>query len=122
MYNNGNCTTRAKIAQSRSVAAAKTSARVMEVGVQELATKIDSSINTNLPWGEIQKKLDANLRDPAYMGSKKVEYSELSAYLTHVRRAWRNETMHPKVTYIEEDARDVLAQVRLFMNHLAVTL
>jgi hypothetical protein len=36
-----------------------------------------------------------------------------------VKLAWRNEVMHPKVTYTSEEARRVLDAVKAFIEDLA---
>jgi hypothetical protein len=47
---------------------------------------------------------------------------EIAKYLRHVKNAWRNPTMHPKRTYTEEEARDILNCVRSFMRELVKVL
>ena len=36
--------------------------------------------------------------------------------LDHVRIVWRNDVMHPKATYDESEAREVLNAVEAFLN------
>jgi hypothetical protein len=51
-------------------------------------------------------------------GKKKDEWSHCHANLYHVKQAWRNPTMHPRETYTQEQAREVFATVRTFMEQL----
>ncbi len=49
---------------------------------------------------------------------KKSNFNAAYAHLDSVRIAWRNDVMHPKESYSEEEAR-VLGHVKSFMRHLA---
>jgi hypothetical protein len=50
------------------------------------------------------------------------KYSESYKALDSARVAWRNRTMHPKVTYTEEEARNAYAATKWFMGELAGVL
>jgi hypothetical protein len=50
------------------------------------------------------------------------EYATITSHLYSVKVAWRNAVMHPKASYTEDEAEEVLRQVIIFVNHLAVTL
>jgi uncharacterized protein YwgA len=69
-------------------------------------------------WGillsEINKKIESMPK-----GAEKNNWSQVHANLYHVKQAWRNETMHPKATYTEEEAREVFDAMKAFSRHLA---
>jgi hypothetical protein len=50
---------------------------------------------------------------------KKTLWSECRVNLYHVKMAWRDDSMHGKVTYDERQARDVFDRVSAFMQQLA---
>lgn len=50
------------------------------------------------------------------------KYAQASVYLENVKNAWRNDVMHPKETYTEEEAERVLRTVKDFMVYLATEL
>ena len=55
-------------------------------------------------------------------GDARDNWSQVHANLYHVKQAWRNDTMHPKATYTEEEAREVFDAMKAFMRHLATML
>ena len=44
-----------------------------------------------------------------YQDQTTKKYAAISSNLYHVKLAWRNEVMHPKQTYTEEEALEVFA-------------
>jgi hypothetical protein len=101
--------------------------RVMEYGVTWIAKKLNATINTDRPWGNILKEIDAAVKampgskasDPAPAKARCEKFSEMASYLHHVKVAWRNTTMHPKRTYTEEEAERIFQNVKAFMQGLA---
>jgi hypothetical protein len=99
--------------------------RVMEVGVQELATalKIQLSKDQVWFWGKISAEIDEKIKTKKAKTPRSQElkrpFEEAAAYLHHVKDVWRNQVMHPKSTYTEEEAGRVLSNVKQFMQHLA---
>jgi hypothetical protein len=62
---------------------------------------------------------------PVTTSRKKVRrnrYAEASAHLRIVKDAWRNDVMHPKESYTEEEAERVFRNVKDFMVHMATKL
>lgn len=96
--------------------------RAMEVVVQRLSTKLGIP-NPDREWGKLLsdmgKAIDAMPITPEAAKRKRNKWSEAHTHLYHVKQAWRNETMHPKKTYTQEQAREVFSASRVFMNHLA---
>jgi hypothetical protein len=94
--------------------------RIMEVGVQEFGNKIGVVLAKELNWQKILNEINKPIKA---MGEKKDPlakvYAEVAAHLYNVKLAWRNEVMHPKETYMEEEAEDIFRNVKTFMSDLA---
>jgi hypothetical protein len=50
--------------------------------------------------------------------AKTKKLAEIASHLYNVKVAWRNEVMHPKQTYTEEEAEMLLKQVAAFLQGL----
>lgn len=94
--------------------------RVMEYGVQRLGKKLKVEIDVeNENWQNILNSITKEIK---LMDAKKQRtklYAEIANHLYNVKVAWRNTVMHPKATYTEEEAENLLAQVGAFMRSLA---
>jgi hypothetical protein len=92
--------------------------RVIEMGVQEFGLALGYTVATERVWGTITNAIKEKVAAlPA--GPEKTNYEGLIPYLDTVRRVWRNNVMHPKDEYTEEQAREILLASRIFMEHLA---
>jgi hypothetical protein len=113
-------------ALSRYTAAVFHFMRVMELGVQQLGNHFSVARAADKLWGditnEIGQKVKALPRSTPTETAIQASFAEAALHLDHVRLAWRNPTMHPKQTYTEDEAQDVLGKVRIFMNHLATII
>lgn len=117
---------------SKSLAVARYTAsvfhlmRVMEFGVRRFASRCKATINTDRPWGAILNDVNGVIgkmpTKTKVQKNKHERYSRLYVHLDHVRLAWRNNTMHPKETYTEEEAIDVYGNVRAFMKNLSTII
>jgi hypothetical protein len=98
--------------------------RVVEVGLEALATTVGVSKMND--WGsylrEIDKKLEAKVKSSGARSLDEQFYAEAAESIDNMRRAWRNPTMHPEKTYSPERAEEILQSVRSFMRHLATKL
>lgn len=94
--------------------------RVMESGVQILGDKLNVPLTTEKDWDTILKNIrtEINIKYPK-SHSENIKWKNLLAKLETVKDAWRNPTMHPKATYDESEARDIILSVKIFMNKLA---
>jgi len=101
--------------------------RVMEVGVQSLGTRLGVELAEEKEWGRILNKINDRIYKVLYPSNKQLSaeeknerdtYAETVAYLTNVKNAWRNRTMHPKATYTREEAKKVFGFVEDFMQNL----
>lgn len=99
--------------------------RVTEAAVQFLGRKLNINLVDERNWHNILDEVDKAIkRLPVTNARQKAirnKYSEASAHLRMVKDAWRNDVMHPKETYTDEEAERVFRNVKDFMVHLALT-
>jgi hypothetical protein len=100
--------------------------RVMEVGLQGFATQVGVQRTQDTNWQPIiDQATKAVLSLPATTPKekqRKAKYHAVLAHLSNVKTAWRNEVMHPKATYTEEQAEEIFNNVRGFMRELAALM
>jgi len=101
--------------------------RVMEIGVQKLGKKLKVKIDPRREtWHQIllhaNKSIDSLPAKSASQKARKAKMATCSAHLNNVRIAWRNEVMHPKATYTEEEAKDIFGHVKTFMRDLSALI
>lgn len=121
MFEAGNC-----FALGRWTACVFHLMRLLEVGVQRFGellgvTLIDSRGKEKV-WQNILDEANKAIRALDQNAEKTKGYAAISANLYSVKLAWRNEVMHPKDTYTEEQARGVFDAARTFMAELASVL
>jgi hypothetical protein len=93
--------------------------RVMEHGVQRLGGKLGIAGVEKLVWQVILDQVNKAISQLPQKESKTQHLAEIASHLYNEKIAWRNEVMHPKSTYTEEEAEILLAQVATFMQTLA---
>jgi len=91
----------------------------MEHGLQKFGKKLGIQNVEQIVWQNILDQVGAAIKAMPIRSPKTRKYAEIAGHLYHVKLAWRNEVMHPKVTYTEEEAENLLGQVALFMQSLA---
>lgn len=94
--------------------------RIMESSLQRLGKKLKISLNVNTNnWQNILDQVNAAIKalPPKEKITKKL--AAIAANLYNVKLAWRNEVMHPKSTYTEEEAEALFMQVGLYLTSLA---
>jgi HEPN domain-containing protein len=91
--------------------------RAMEAAVKRLASKLNV-VKIDIEWGKLLGAINDQVK-LLPKGDEKDMWSENVSLLYHVKQAWRNDTMHPKNTYTEEQANEIFAAVRSFMKNLA---
>jgi HEPN domain-containing protein len=94
--------------------------RAMEAAVQAISGRLGIS-NVEREWGKLLSDIATKI-EPMPKGDERNDWSQVHANLYHVKQAWRNDTMHPKATYTEEEAREVFDAVKAFMRNLAELL
>jgi hypothetical protein len=92
----------------------------MEVGVQAFGNKLGVLLVTDKNWQNILDEINKGIKALPSKGVDTVDLSQAAANLYAVKLAWRNEVMHPSDKYTLEEARDLVGQVKLFMEQLAM--
>jgi hypothetical protein len=101
--------------------------RVMEAGMRHLVKLLGltATISVEQSWGVLLKPVEAQivalpggLSATEKQRARRAAFSETATFLRHVKDAWRNDTMHPKRTYTEEEAKNIFAAVKAFMRAL----
>jgi len=94
--------------------------RIMELTVQTLSKKLGTE-NLDRVWGHLLSDIGKAIEKmPA--GPDRNRWSEAHSLLYHVKQAWRNDVMHPKQTYTEEEAKEVYSATRSFAKNLALLI
>lgn len=93
--------------------------RIMEAAVQRFGKKLGVANVQNLVWQNILDRVNAAIKALPPKSSRTKKFAAVASHLYNVKLAWRNEVMHPKATYTEAEAENLLAQVKVFMNELA---
>ena len=94
--------------------------RVMESSLQRLGKKLKTSSpveTTN--WQEILDQVNKSIKAMNHKLPKTKKLAEIASHLYNVKLAWRNEVMHPKSTYTEEEAAAIITQVGVYLRGLA---
>jgi len=102
--------------------------RVLEIGLSTLAREFDvPADHTN--WETIIAQtekaisnLDKNPKRAKNWRDDREFYSQCASHFRVMKDAWRNYTMHARGKYTEEEANDLLGNVRGFMQKLATRL
>ncbi len=96
--------------------------RVLEVGLQALATKLGFGLNVDRNWQEILNDVNGAIkRLPRTTPAEKEFHGKCSAaavLLQQVKDAWRNAVMHPRASYREQQAIDILSCAKALMQKL----
>lgn len=114
MVEAGNC-----YAMGRGTACVFHLMRIMETGVQEFGKKLGVPFTDQKNWQNILDESNKALKALPSKDPATIALGQASAHLFNVKLAWRNEVMHPNDKYTLEEAKDLIAQVRLFMVQLA---
>jgi hypothetical protein len=114
MVEAGNC-----YAMGRGTACVFHLMRIMEVGVQQLGTKLGVTFTDQKNWQPILDETNKAIKTLPPKDPATVELCQVAANLYSVKVAWRNEVMHPNDMYTLEEAENLIRQVKLFMGQLA---
>lgn len=116
------------LATERNTACVLHLMRVLEIGLQVLATKFLVSFD-HKNWeniiAEIEKAIGQISKAPSKPANWKQEeekYSDIAKEFRYLKNAWRNHAMHVRQRYGFEDALSVFAHVKEFMVHVAATI
>jgi len=81
--------------------------------------------NWNSFLNDIEKAFrdrDPSATKPADWATEQDYYTDMTTYLFSVKNAWRNYTAHLKTRYTDEEAREILGNVKSFMKRAAKRL
>ena len=92
--------------------------RVIEFCVQQLGTKLAISFTNEKNWQNILEETNKAIKGLDQKDPNTKQLAAVSSNLYNVKLAWRNEVMHPKATYTEEEAADILVVVKSFLREL----
>jgi hypothetical protein len=109
----GNC-----YAAGRGTACAFHLMRVMEIALQEFGTALGITLTNEKEWQNILDQVNKAIKPLPGKDARTIALSQAAAHLYHVKIAWRNPTMHPKITYTLEEAADLIFTVKAFMCEL----
>lgn len=97
--------------------------RIFERGIHHIAQYLNITLNENQGWLENLKKICNEIEklplNSADDKEKEKYFQQAKSHLHGIRRGWRNDTMHPKQTYTEEEAKELYEHTKAFMRHLA---
>ncbi|MEZ5999202.1 hypothetical protein [Hyphomonas sp.] len=94
--------------------------RVMESAVAQLAKSLGIE-NVEKEWGKILADIDVKIKDMP-RGEDRKKWNELRSNLWHVKECWRNDTMHPRRSYTQEQGADIYKAVRTFLKQMSTFL
>jgi hypothetical protein len=99
--------------------------RATEVALRALAKDVGVTQPQN-DWGsylrEIDKQLVARQKAAGRRTPDEEFYADAAVQLDHVRRAWRNATMHIDKSYSQTRAEEILLATKSLMSHLAARI
>lgn len=113
-------------ALGRNTASVMHSMRILEIGLNAFAAKLDVPLD-NPNWHNVIELIEKKLKtmgpnDGDDWKERKTYYSDVATHFQFVKDAWRNQAMHARQVYDEGQAKDILDHVRLFMAQLSVRL
>lgn len=91
--------------------------RAMEAAVQALSTKLGIP-NPEREWGKLLSDIKEKIEAMPKGTEIRNRWSENHTLLYHVKQAWRNDVMHPKESYTDEQAEEVYRATKSFMRNL----
>ena len=91
----------------------------METGLQEFGNKLGVPLTGEKNWHPILNEANKAIKAMNHKDQLTKIYAAAVAHLYNVKLAWRNEVMHPKETYTEDQAEEVFLTVKIFMSDLA---
>jgi hypothetical protein len=105
-------------AAGRGTACAFHLMRVMEVAVQEFGSALGIALTKEKNWQNILDEINKAMKALPGKDVKTIALSQAAGHLYNVKVAWRNPTMHPKITYTLEETANLISTVNAFMNEL----
>ena len=94
--------------------------RAMEATVQILANRLGVQ-KVEKEWGKLLSDIEQKIKEMP-KGDERDKWSRSHTHLYHVKQAWRNNTMHPKKTYTQDEAGAVFSAVKSFLIDLSTLI
>jgi hypothetical protein len=107
------------LAVSRFTASVFHLMRVMEHLLQELGTAFGITLPQEKNWQPLLDECTAKVKGMPAKDQKTIGLAAICGHLYSVKVAWRNEVMHPKATYTEEETTDIFWSCRTFAREFA---
>lgn len=97
--------------------------RVLEVGLQALASKLSISLAKDTNWQNVLNAVQSAMKMLPRSTRQEKDFlakcSAAHAHLQSVKDAWRNDVMHPRASYSEHQVIDVIENSRALMVKIA---
>jgi len=93
--------------------------RATEALLQQFGTLLGVALANEKNWQNILEEAGKAIKALPQKDAKTIALAGVNAHLYSVKLAWRNEVMHPKATYTEEEAVNVYNNVKTFARELA---
>jgi hypothetical protein len=93
--------------------------RIMEGALQKFGEKLGVTLVGTKNWQNILDETNKAIRGLNPKDKQTAAYAEASAHLFNVKLAWRNEVIHPKQTYTQEESRDIFNATGVFIRDLS---
>jgi hypothetical protein len=94
----------------------------MESAISKAGERLNATVkganDKSLSWGVLISNLGTKI-SAMESGKEKDDWQATHAMLYAVKEAWRNDTMHPKQTYTEDEAVEIFDAVKSFIRRLA---
>ena len=94
--------------------------RIIEKGVQLIASHFNIESVNEKCWGPLIREINSKVTTSKMSPEQQKEYHTICSHLNDIRLVWRNNVMHPKDTYTEEEAIKVYLvseRKRRFLNN-----
>jgi hypothetical protein len=124
------CNSGVCLATMMSTAAVFHLMRVLETGLTVLGSVFNVSLaHTN--WGNAIEQIESKIRDmhkdPAWKAlpdykEQQEFYAQAASHFAILKDAWRNQTMHARAKYTEDEGERIFENVKSFMQKLAERL
>lgn len=104
--------------------------RVMEIGLTALGKVFNVSLE-HTSWGNAIEQIESKIRDmhkdPVWKALPDCKeqlafFSQVASQFGIIKDAWRNQTMHVRAKYTEDEAERIFETVKAFMQKLAERL
>jgi hypothetical protein len=93
--------------------------RVMELAVRRLGDELSVPLVDEKNWQVILDGVNKAIKSLDHKEQRTKDFASAASHLYAVKVAWRNEVMHPKQTYTQEQASAIFESAKVFVSELA---